>query len=66
MYDKYGRYVAKYHKYNLFNSEFPLFNIDKNEQNIYVDTDFGKCSLHVLLQLLSNIQYACQIIIIKI
>lgn len=47
MYDRYGRYVAKYHKYNLFNSEFPLFNIDKNEQNIYVDTDFGKLPLHV-------------------
>ena len=42
MYDKYGRYVAKYHKYNLFNSEFPLFNIDHGEQKIYVDTDFGK------------------------
>ena len=42
MYDTYGRYVARYHKYNLFNSEFPLFNIDKKEQNIYVDTDFGK------------------------
>ena len=42
MYDKYGRYVAKYHKYNLFNSEFPLFNIDDDEQKIYVDTDFGK------------------------
>ena len=47
MYDRYGRYVAKYHKYNLFNSEFPLFNIDKKEQNIYVDTDFGKFSSFV-------------------
>ena len=54
MYDRYGRYVAKYHKYNLFNSEFSLFNIDKNEQNIYVDTDFGKLSLHVLLRLLNK------------
>ena len=41
MYDRLGRYVAKYHKYNLFNTEFPLFNIDKEEQNVYVDTDFG-------------------------
>ena len=47
MYDRYGRYVAKYHKYNLFNSEFSLFNIDKKEQNMYVDTDFGKLSLLV-------------------
>ena len=42
MYDAQGRYVAKYHKYNLFNSEFSLFNIDKEEQNVFVDTDFGK------------------------
>ena len=42
MYDTQGRYVAKYHKYNLFNSEFSLFNIDKEEQNVFVDTDFGK------------------------
>ena len=41
MYDAQGRYVARYHKYNLFNSEFSLFNIDKEEQNVYVDTDFG-------------------------
>ena len=42
MYDTQGRYVARYHKYNLFNSEFSLFNIDKKEQNVFVDTDFGK------------------------
>ena len=41
MYDKHGRYVARYHKYNLFNTEFPLFNIDKKEQNVYVDTEYG-------------------------
>ena len=60
MYDRYGRYVAKYHKYNLFNSEFSLFNIDKNEQNIYVDTDFGKLSLHVELQLLNKLNHYYQ------
>ena len=43
MYDRNGRFIAKYHKYNLFNSEFPVFNIDKEEQNVYVDTEFGKC-----------------------
>lgn len=42
MYDTEGKYVARYHKYNLFNSEFSLFNIDKKEQNVFVDTDFGK------------------------
>ena len=42
MYDRAGRFIAKYHKYNLFNTEFPLFNIDKDEQNVFVDTDFGK------------------------
>ena len=41
MYDRNGRFIAKYHKYNLFNSEFPVFNIDKEEQNVYVDTEFG-------------------------
>ena len=54
MYDSYGRYVAKYHKYYLYNSEFPLFNIDKEPQNIYVDTSFGKfkyCSLHINFRL---------------
>ena len=49
MYDRYGRYVARYHKYNLFNSEFPLFNIDKKEQNVYVDTDFGKLIYYINL-----------------
>ena len=42
MYDRRGRFIAKYHKYNLFNSEFPLFNIDREENNVYVDTEFGK------------------------
>ena len=42
MYDKSGRFIARYHKYNLFNSEFALFNIDKESQNVFVDTDFGK------------------------
>ena len=41
MYDKHGKYVARYHKYNLFNTEFPLFNIDEKEQNVFVDTDYG-------------------------
>ena len=57
MYDRYGRYVAKYHKYNLFNSEFSLFNIDKKEQNIYVDTDFGKLLLLAWLQSLNKLRY---------
>ena len=57
MYDTEGKYVARYHKYNLFNSEFSLFNIDKNEQNIYVDTDFGKFSSFVWLQLLNKLQF---------
>jgi hypothetical protein len=48
MYDKRGRYVAKYHKYNLFNSEFPLFNIDKEENNVYVDTEFGKFLIEIV------------------
>ena len=52
MYDKRGRYVAKYHKYNLFNSEFPLFNIDREENNVYVDTEFGK--FHRLFTHLGN------------
>ena len=47
MYNKEGRFVGKYHKYNLFNSEFPLFNIDKEEQNVYVDTEFGKFSIEI-------------------
>ena len=42
MYDRRGRFIAKYHKFNLFNSEFPLFNIDSEENNVYVDTEFGK------------------------
>ncbi len=46
MYDRSGKYIARYHKYNLFNTEFPYFNIDKTSHNIYVDTDFGKlCEL---------------------
>ena len=52
MYDRLGRYVAKYHKYNLFNTEFPLFNIDKEEQNIYVDTDFGDFSLFLIFEII--------------
>merc|ERR1711963_228439 len=41
MYDSSGRHVAKYHKYNLFNSEFPLFNIDEEVENVFVHTEFG-------------------------
>jgi len=52
MYDKRGRYVAKYHKYNLFNSEFPLFNIDREENNVYVDTEFGRLGLTICEDLL--------------
>ena len=48
MYDTKGRYVARYHKYNLFNSEFSLFNIDKKEQNVFVDTDFGKLECNTI------------------
>ncbi len=29
MLDKDGRFVAKYHKYNLFSAEFSHFNIDQ-------------------------------------
>ena len=47
MYDAQGRYVAKYHKYNLFNSEFSLFNIDKEEQNVFVNTEFGNNLLFI-------------------
>ena len=42
MFDKFGRLVARYHKYNLCNREFTHFNIDKEVQNVFVDTDFGK------------------------
>merc|ERR1712223_134282 len=52
MYDTEGKYVARYHKYNLFNSEFSLFNIDKKEQNIFVDTDFGRLGLIICEDLL--------------
>ena len=52
MYDRHGQYVAKYHKYNLFNSEFPHFNIDKEEQYIYVDTDIGRVGLIICEDLL--------------
>lgn len=45
MYDKHGKYVARYHKYNLFNTEFPLFNIDEKERNVFIDTDYGKLCL---------------------
>ena len=41
MYDRSGKYIARYHKYNLFNTEFPLFNIDEKEQNVFVDTAYG-------------------------
>jgi predicted amidohydrolase len=41
LYDKFGKMLAKYHKYNLFNTEFPWFNIDKEPQNVYVDTELG-------------------------
>ena len=65
MYDAQGRYVAKYHKYNLFNSEFSLFNIDKEEQNVFVDTDFGKNLLFYVYNLkrISNtvFPYFCMI-----
>ena len=60
MYDAQGRYVAKYHKYNLFNSEFSLFNIDKEEQNVFVDTDFGKNLLFYVYNLKSTSNYSHQ------
>ena len=42
LYDNTGMLVAKYHKWNLFNTEMPWFNIDPEPQNVYVDTDFGE------------------------
>ena len=59
MYDKHGKYVARYHKYNLFNTEFPLFNIDEKEQNVFIDTDYGrlyfKCDSFFILSFLCPI-----------
>ena len=52
LYDKNGRYAAKYHKFNLFNVEFPLFNIDKEAQNVYADTELGRLGLIVCEDLL--------------
>ncbi len=41
IYDTTGKLMAKYHKWNLFDTEIPWFNIDKEPQNVYIDTDFG-------------------------
>ncbi len=42
VYDTKGKLVAKYHKWNLFTTEMPFYNVDPLPQVVYIDTDFGE------------------------
>merc|ERR1711936_212617 len=52
VYDNTGALVAIYHKYNLWTSELPTFNVDPLPQLVTVDTDFGRLGLAICADLM--------------
>ena len=42
VFDKTGNIAAVYHKYNLWTSELPAYNIEAQPDLVYFDTNFGR------------------------
>jgi len=52
VYDPSGYLVAHYHKYNLWTSELPIYDIDPTPQVVVVDTPLGRLGLAICEDLL--------------
>ena len=52
VFDNTGALVGVYHKYNLWTSELPTFDIDPVPQLVTVDTEFGRLGLSVCADLM--------------
>jgi len=52
VFDNTGALVGVYHKYNLWTSELPTFDVDTVPQLVTVDTEFGRLGLSVCADLM--------------